>query len=118
MKLLTALLLVLACLPDALVHAQKKKPPTKAKKPLARKAATAKPGGPIVLGTTQLPGDFGKFGQTYTIGKSSPSTSLSTQRNTRCCRSSPEAIGTGQPTNRSFCCFITPSTTLALRFPL
>lgn len=27
---------------------------------------------PIVLGTTQLPGDFGKFGTTYTIGKDLP----------------------------------------------
>ncbi|MGC4046794.1 MAG: hypothetical protein QM758_23620 [Armatimonas sp.] len=28
--------------------------------------------GPIVLGTEQLPGDFGKLGQTYTIGKYQP----------------------------------------------
>lgn len=45
-----------------------KKPPVKpapAKKPAA-------PTGPIVLGTKQLPGDFGKFGATYTIGTYSP----------------------------------------------
>jgi hypothetical protein len=41
----------------------------------ATKAATtqiAKPKGPIVLGTTQLPGDFGQVGQTYTIGQREP----------------------------------------------
>ncbi|PNA17263.1 hypothetical protein C1X78_26055, partial [Pseudomonas sp. MPR-R1B] len=27
---------------------------------------------PIVLGTQQLPGEFGKFGTTYTIGKQNP----------------------------------------------
>ncbi|MES2460296.1 MAG: hypothetical protein V4671_06915 [Armatimonadota bacterium] len=47
-----------------------------AKKPAAKKAAPPKPktaaGGPVVLGTTQLPGDFGKLGTTYTIGKSEP----------------------------------------------
>lgn len=32
-----------------------------------------KPGqGPVVLGTKQLPGEFGKFGTTYTIGKDLP----------------------------------------------
>ncbi len=40
------------------------------KKPAARKPAPS--GGPIVLGTTQLPGDFGQLGTTYTIGKSEP----------------------------------------------
>ncbi len=35
-------------------------------------AAAKKPGGPVVLGTTQLPGDFGQLGTTYTIGKSEP----------------------------------------------
>lgn len=44
-----------------------KKPPTKTAGP------AKKPGvGPIVLGTTQLPGDFGKIGQTYTVGKNEP----------------------------------------------
>jgi hypothetical protein len=46
------------------------------KKPVAKKTAPGKPaakaGGPIVLGTTQLPGDFGKVGTTYTIGKANP----------------------------------------------
>jgi hypothetical protein len=42
-----------------------------AKKPVVAAAAN-KPSGPIVLGTTQLPGDFGALGQTYTIGKSTP----------------------------------------------
>ena len=44
------------------------------KKPAAKKPAAAakKPGGPVVLGTTQLPGDFGQLGTTYTIGKSEP----------------------------------------------
>lgn len=32
----------------------------------------AKAGAPVVLGTTQLPGEFGKIGTTYTIGKSTP----------------------------------------------
>jgi hypothetical protein len=31
-----------------------------------------KPTGPVVLGTTQLPGDFGQLGTTYTIGKAEP----------------------------------------------
>ncbi|HVK06067.1 MAG TPA: hypothetical protein VM490_21535 [Armatimonadaceae bacterium] len=60
--------------PSGAAHAQaKKKPPVK--KPAAAsqkpKPAPAK-GGPIVLGTTQLPGDFGKLGQTYTVGKDTP----------------------------------------------
>jgi hypothetical protein len=43
------------------------------KKPAMKKPAAAKPApGPIVLGTTQLPGDFGKLGTTYTIGKREP----------------------------------------------
>ncbi len=41
-------------------------------KPKAPAKPPAKPTGPIVLGTTQLPGDFGKIGTTYTIGKSYP----------------------------------------------
>ena len=40
--------------------------------PKKKPAAARKPGGPIVLGTTQLAGDFGKLGTTYTIGKSAP----------------------------------------------
>ncbi|MBC8102776.1 MAG: hypothetical protein H7Z41_09340 [Cytophagales bacterium] len=47
-----------------------------AKKTVTKKAAsgkpTVKPNGPVVLGTTQLPGDFGKLGTTYTVGKSEP----------------------------------------------
>lgn len=46
-----------------------KKPPVK---PKTTATKPAKATGPIVLGTTQLPGDFGKLGTTYTIGKSSP----------------------------------------------
>ncbi|MBC8142147.1 MAG: DUF4352 domain-containing protein [Armatimonadetes bacterium] len=48
--------------------AQTKKPvkPIPAKKPAAKKSET------IVLGTTQLPGDFGVLGKTYTMGKSYP----------------------------------------------
>lgn len=38
--------------------------------PVAKKAVPAT--GPIVLGTTQLPGDFGKLATTYTIGKRKP----------------------------------------------
>jgi hypothetical protein len=38
------------------------------KKPTAAKPAS----GPVVLGTTQLPGDFGKIGTTYTIGAREP----------------------------------------------
>lgn len=42
------------------------------KKPVAPKPPAVKPAAPksntVVLGTTQLPGDFGKLGQTYTIG--------------------------------------------------
>lgn len=54
----------------ATAHAQSGgKKPTKAKAAVQK---TAKPTGPIVLGTTQLPGDFGKLGTTYTIGKSYP----------------------------------------------
>lgn len=44
-----------------------------AKKPVAKKPAPAtKAGGPVVLGTKQLPGDFGQFGTTYTLGKDEP----------------------------------------------
>ena len=51
-----------------------------AKKTGAQKVAPGKPvakaktttNGPIVLGTTQLPGEFGKLGTTYTVGKSEP----------------------------------------------
>lgn len=47
--------------------AQSKKP-APSKKPTAAKPAS----GPVVLGTTQLPGDFGKLGTTYTIGTREP----------------------------------------------
>lgn len=43
------------------------------KKPAAKKPPVKKPAaGPVVLGTTQLPGEFGKVGTTYTVGKQSP----------------------------------------------
>jgi hypothetical protein len=53
-------------------HAQSggKKPAPAKPKTVVQKPA--KPTGPVVLGTTQLPGDFGKLGTTYTIGKSHP----------------------------------------------
>jgi hypothetical protein len=50
-------------------HAQTKKPAVKKAAPVKPKASAA---GPVVLGTTQLPGDFGKLGTTYTIGKAEP----------------------------------------------
>ncbi|MBC7808428.1 MAG: DUF4352 domain-containing protein [Akkermansiaceae bacterium] len=56
------------------VYVQGKKPVAGkpgAQKPSAVKKA-ASPAGPIFLGTTQLPGDFGKLATTYTIGKSKP----------------------------------------------
>lgn len=56
----------------ALAQTQKPKPPVSGKpapKPAIKPKAV---NGPIVLGTKQLPGDFGQFGQTYTIGKQSP----------------------------------------------
>jgi hypothetical protein len=61
---------VALCSPLA-AHAQtpKAKP---AIKPVPAKTAPAKPTGPVVLGTTQLPGDFGKIGTTYTIGTRDP----------------------------------------------
>ena len=51
-----------------------------AKKASAKKSATVKPAtkpkanpnSPVLLGTTQLPGDFGQLGTTYTVGKSDP----------------------------------------------
>jgi hypothetical protein len=74
---LTALGACLCALVPA--HAAKparKAPPKKAapvkKVAPVKKPAPAKPAGNIVLGTKQLPGDFGKFGTTYTIGKDSP----------------------------------------------
>ncbi len=48
----------------------KKKPAKKQVKTVKKPAP--KPGGPVVLGTNQLPGEFGKFGTTYTIGKDRP----------------------------------------------
>lgn len=45
---------------------------TPAHKPAGAAAPAATPKKAIVLGTTQLPGDFGQLGQTYTIGKDSP----------------------------------------------
>lgn len=65
-----AFLVTAASLP---VAAQTKKPATK--KPAVKQAAKptpAKTTGPIVLGTTQLSGDFGKLGTTYTVGKREP----------------------------------------------
>jgi hypothetical protein len=62
---------VLSVAASPAAHAQKgaKKPAPPAKKPPVAPAVNK---GPIVLGTTQLPGDFGKLGQTYTIGKREP----------------------------------------------
>lgn len=46
---------------------------TKPKKPVVKAPAPPPPaGGPVVLGTKQLPGDFGKIGTTYTIGIAEP----------------------------------------------
>ncbi len=58
-------------------EAQKAKPRPAAKKAPAKKPApttkpTASKTGLIVLGTKQLPGDFGQFGQTYTVGRQEP----------------------------------------------
>lgn len=51
-------------------HAQSKKKPAR---PAAKKPPAARPaGGPVVLGTKQMPGDFGKIGTTYTIGTVTP----------------------------------------------
>ncbi|MBS1720798.1 MAG: hypothetical protein JST35_10160 [Armatimonadetes bacterium] len=41
-------------------------------KPKPKPPTPSSQGGSIVLGTKQLPGEFGKFGQTYTIGKEAP----------------------------------------------
>jgi hypothetical protein len=73
----TIILLILAsvafCAPLAHAQAPGKKP---AAKPPAKSSSKppvgVKPSGPIVLGTNQMPGDFGKLNTTYTIGKSSP----------------------------------------------
>ena len=67
-----AALVVAPSAPAATKKVPAKKPAAKAtvKKPAGKPAA--RPSGPIVLGTTQLPGDFGKFGTTYTIGKRDP----------------------------------------------
>jgi hypothetical protein len=46
--------------------------PPAGKKPAPAPKPTGGAGQTIVLGTKQLPGDFGKFGQTYTIGKDAP----------------------------------------------
>jgi hypothetical protein len=54
------------------VQAQNKKPAAKKPPAPAAAAAAKKPTGPVVLGTTQLPGDFGQLGTTYTIGKAEP----------------------------------------------
>ncbi len=68
--LLLAMTLALAVAPSL---AQSVKP-----KPLVKPAARptpkppTKPAGPIVLGTQQLPGDFGQPGTTYTIGRIEP----------------------------------------------
>ena len=59
-------LVALVSLPT-LALAQTAKP-----KPKTAPPAAPQTGGPIVLGTRQLPGDFGKLGTTYTIGKESP----------------------------------------------
>lgn len=56
--------------PAAAQSGGKKPAPPKPK--AAAQKPPAKPTGPIVLGTTQMAGDFGKLGTTYTIGKSTP----------------------------------------------
>lgn len=76
---LFALTLALTAAP-ALAQTGKKKPALKpptakpAVKPATKPAVkpAPAPSGPIVLGTEQLPGDFGKLGQTYTIGRREP----------------------------------------------
>ena len=54
--------------------AVRKAAPKPAAKPVAKPVVkpAANPGGPIVLGTKQLPGDFGQVGITYTIGQLDP----------------------------------------------
>lgn len=74
MKIVSPLLIAAIVLAAPAANAQtagkKKAVAASAKKP----AAATPPAGKqtIVLGTQQLPGDFGQFGQTYTIGKDSP----------------------------------------------
>jgi hypothetical protein len=73
LPLLGLSLLTAGVTPTSPAHAQKaggKKPPVN-KTVAAAKPAPAK-SGPIVLGTTQMAGDFGQFGTTYTIGKNNP----------------------------------------------
>jgi hypothetical protein len=53
--------------------------PKPATKPTAAKPAAKPTSGPVVLGTTQMPGDFGQFGTTYTVGKSYPINSTRTR---------------------------------------
>lgn len=64
--LVIAALLSLTLAAPQIAHGQKKKPKAKP----VKKAAS----GPqaVVLGTNQLPGEFGKIGTTYTIGKERP----------------------------------------------
>ena len=64
----------LALLTASISPAMAQTPAKKAalKKPAAAAAKSAKPSGPIVLGTTQMAGDFGQMGTTYTIGKFEP----------------------------------------------
>lgn len=72
MKTLTLLLSALVCA-SAPALAQGHKPkPTLPAKPGVKPTAGAKPAGPVVLGTQQLPGDFGQVGTTYTIGQREP----------------------------------------------
>ncbi|WP_309716968.1 hypothetical protein [Armatimonas sp.] len=67
MKTITLSLIVLMSLPT-LTLAQTVKPKPRPTAPTTAPQA----GGPVVLGTKQLPGDFGKLGTTYTLGKESP----------------------------------------------
>lgn len=69
-RVVTAVSLAAVIATSSAAFAQAKKAPVK--KAAASTTAPAAQNKTIVLGTTQLPGDFGKLGQTYTIGKDAP----------------------------------------------
>ncbi|MBC7808682.1 MAG: hypothetical protein H7145_21320, partial [Akkermansiaceae bacterium] len=68
----TLLILQASALSMVTAQAQSAGKKSGATKPKAAAQKPAKPAGPVVLGTTQMAGDFGKLGTTYTIGKSTP----------------------------------------------
>jgi hypothetical protein len=73
--MLTTLVLMNSAFGAMPALAQAKKPgvPAGGRNPMPKPIPKPDAGkSPIVLGTNQLPGDFGQFGQTYTIGKHSP----------------------------------------------